>query len=99
MSLPDRDSKLARQLVADGALLLDVRTAQEFAEHHLEGSILIPHTELPGRVAEVLEHQGGDKDRAIVVFCRSGGRSGLAKDVLLKSGFSRVTNVGGISDY
>ena len=55
MPLPDRDSKLAHQLVEAGALLLDVRTPAEYAERHLDNSMLIPHTELPGRLAEVLE--------------------------------------------
>lgn len=99
MPLPDRDSKLAHQLVEAGALLLDVRTPAEYAEHHLENSMLIPHTELPGRLAEVLEAQGGDRSKPIVVFCRSGGRSGIAKQTLLQGGFTEVTNLGGIDAW
>ena len=99
MALPDGDSKLAHQLVKDGALLLDVRTQEEYAERHLDGSLLIPHTELPARLAEVLEAQGGDKSKPIVVFCRRGGRAELAKSALLQDGFTEVTNLGGIDAW
>jgi phage shock protein E len=99
MALPDGDSTLAHKLVADGALLLDVRTPEEFAEHHLDGSLLIPHTELPARIGEVLTAQGGDKTKPIVVFCRRGGRADVAKSALLQNGFTEVTNLGGIDAW
>lgn len=100
MSLPDGDSKLAHRLVEDeGALLLDVRTQAEYDERHLDKSLLIPHTELPARIGEVLEAQGGDKSKPIVVFCRKGGRAGVAKDVLTQNGFTEVTNLGSIDAW
>ena len=99
MALPDGDSKLAHQLVQGGALLLDVRTQAEYAERHLDGSILIPHTELPARIDEVLKAQGGDKNKAIVVFCRRGGRAEVAKSALLQNGFTEVTNLGAIDNW
>ncbi|EDM78146.1 Rhodanese domain protein [Plesiocystis pacifica SIR-1] len=99
MSLPDRDPQLARRLVAEGALLLDVRTQAEYDEHHLENALLIPHVEVAARLGEILDRQGGDKDKPIVVYCRRGGRAGTAKAVLEQSGFTAVTNVGGITDY
>lgn len=99
MPLPDGDSKLAHRLVEEGALLLDVRTQAEYDEHHLDGSLLIPHTEIAQRVAEVLEAQGGDKSKAIVVFCRRGGRAGVAKTVLEQNGFTQITNLGGIDAW
>lgn len=100
MPLPDGDSKLAHRLVEEqGALLLDVRTPAEFAEHHLQNSLLIPHDEIGRRIAEVLEAQGGDKDKPIVVFCRRGGRAQTAKSVLLANGFTQITNLGGIDAW
>ena len=70
----------ARELVASGALLLDVRTPEEFREHHLPGAVNIPVHELGARIREL-----GPKERAVVVYCRSGARSrtaaGLIKDV------------------
>lgn len=99
MPLPDGDQKLAHRLVERGALLLDVRTEAEYAEKHLDGSLLIPHTELPTRMDEVLAAQGGDKSKPIVVFCRAGGRAGIAKTALLGAGFTEVTNLGGIDSW
>lgn len=98
--LPDRDPALAKRLVTeDGALLLDVRTADEFGEGHVEGAIQIPHDELGDRIGEVLEKQGGDKHKPIVVYCRSGRRADTAKQVLLENGFDQVTNLGGYTDW
>ena len=99
MPLPDGDSKLAHRLVAEGALLLDVRTQAEYDEHHLDNSLLIPHTELPARISEVLDAQGGDKAKAIVVFCRAGGRAVMPKAVLIENGFTEITNLGGIGAW
>lgn len=100
MALPDGDPKLAHQLVEDqGALLLDVRTPAEFEERHLPGSLLIPHDEVGRRIDEVLEAQGGDRTKPIVVFCRRGGRAQTAKKVLLEHGFSEVSNLGSIDAW
>lgn len=99
-SLPDRDPALAHRLVEqEGALLLDVRSPQEFAQGHLPGAHNVPHTEIDARVAEVEALVGGDRGRAIVVYCRSGRRSGIAKQSLLGHGFGRITNLGGIGDW
>lgn len=99
MPLPDGDSKLAHKLVEQGALLLDVRTQAEYDERHLDGSVLIPHTEVGARIDEVLKAQGGDKHKPIVVFCRRGGRAATAKAVLQQNGFTEVTNLGSIDDW
>lgn len=99
MPLPDGDSKLAHRLVAEGALLLDVRTEAEFKEQSLPNSLLIPHDQVQARIAEVAAAVGGDKHKPIVVFCRRGGRAATAKQVLLAHGFTEVTNLGGIGDW
>ena len=98
--LADRDPDLAHKLVdEEGALLLDVRSQSEYDGGHAEGAKLIPHGEVPDRVAEIAEMQGGDKTKPIVIYCRSGHRAGIAKQSLLDAGFTNVTNVGGLSDY
>lgn len=84
----------AKKLVADGALLLDVRTVEEFSEGHLEGAKNIPVGELEKRLAEV-----GDKNRPVVVYCRSGRRSESAKKILLSAGWKRVENLGGKDNW
>ena len=99
MPLPDRDSALAHRLVEQGALLLDVRTQAEYDERHLDGAVLIPHDQLETRLAEVASQQGDDKHKPIVVYCRSGGRSGQAKDILTRHGYTEVSNLGGIDAW
>jgi phage shock protein E len=84
----------ARQLVAAGARLVDVRSPAEFSAGHLPGAINIPVQELPGRMSEL-----GPPDGGIVVYCRSGHRSGKAKRLLAASGFSRVNDLGPMSDW
>lgn len=103
-SLPDRDPALAKRLVEEeGAVLLDVRTPEEHAEGNLEGSVNISHEKIVEQQADALSEietlTGGDKSKAIVVYCRSGGRAGKAKAALEAAGYTRVTNVGGMSDY
>ena len=75
--------------VAEGALLLDVRTPGEYAGKHLDGAINIPVGDLGERLDEV-----GDKTRIVVVYCASGGRSASAKRLLDQSGFSDVRDLG-----
>ncbi len=95
----DRDPKLAKQLVDNGALLLDVRTPEEFSGRHLDGAVNIAHTQVRSRVAEIRKLQGGDLDKPIVVYCRSGSRSSMAKRELEAAGFTRVQNLGSIGDW
>ena len=97
--LPDRDPSLARKLVAEGALLLDVRTQQEWDERHLDGASHIPVQEIDGRLEEVDKLTGGDHDKPIVVYCRAGTRAAQAKEKLVSAGYTQVTNLGGIDDW
>lgn len=85
------ETSVAWDQIRQGALLVDVRSAEEFAKGHLEGALNIPHTEVVSRLNEF----GADKNRQVVVYCRSGRRSGLAREVLLAHGFSHVSNGGG----
>lgn len=84
----------AHRLVAEGAVLLDVRTPQEFADGHLEGAINVPVQVLERRLDEV-----GPKDRPLVVYCRSGGRSATATSLLRSSGFTSVHDLGAMSSW
>ncbi|MCF6218580.1 MAG: rhodanese-like domain-containing protein [Gammaproteobacteria bacterium] len=86
--------KQAWQLIDQGALLLDVRTPEEYQQGHLYNALLIPHDQLANRISEL----GGDKSRAIVLYCRSGGRAGKAEAVLREHGFTDVLNAGGYQD-
>jgi phage shock protein E len=75
-------------------LWIDVRSAEEFSGEHHPLAINIPHTEIADRINEVTT----DKNADIRVYCRSGRRSGLAKEALEQMGFTHVTNEGGIDD-
>jgi rhodanese-related sulfurtransferase len=72
---------VARQLVKEGALLLDVRTAAEFSGRHLDGALNIPVDALPAALAQL------PKDRIIVVYCASGRRSARATAWLRAQGY------------
>ncbi|MDO4499459.1 MAG: rhodanese-like domain-containing protein [Coriobacteriaceae bacterium] len=78
----------------EDAVLLDVRTVDEYAEGHIPGSINIPLD----TVASVLERIP-DKDTPLFVHCLSGGRSGKAVAFLKKLGYTQVKNIGGINLY
>lgn len=97
--LRDRDPELARRLVAEGALLLDVRTREEFRSGHIEGAVNVPIGELDARMHELDALTDGDRSAPIVVYCSSGRRSGIAKEKLLAAGYDQVTNLGGIEDW
>lgn len=84
----------ARVLVENGALLVDVRSEGEYADGGIEGSINIPIQELASRMDEL-----GDKNREIVVYCQSGGRSAMAKRLLESNGFSKVHDLGSIDRW
>ena len=80
---------------SDNYVLLDVRTAAEFQERHIEGAILIPYDEIRSRAqAELL-----DKNAVILIYCRSGRRSASAAADLVLLGFTNVYDFGGILDW
>jgi len=76
-----------------GALVVDVRTADEYADEHFPKALNIPVAELQVRASEL-----GPKDKPLVLYCASGARSAMATRILKSLGFTDVTNAGGISD-
>lgn len=86
------DGELAAKLVRDGARLVDVRTPEEFADGHIPSAENVPVDDLEG-------HDLGPKDRAIVVYCRSGKRSARAAAALRAKGHERVFDLGGMSNW
>jgi|JI10StandDraft_1071094.scaffolds.fasta_scaffold655913_2 phage shock protein E len=73
--------------------ILDVRTKEEFESGAVDGAINLPVEDILAGVLPRLE-----KDTEIGVYCRSGGRSGVAKEALERQGFTHVTNLGGLGD-
>ena len=84
----------AHALVAEGATLVDVRTPSEFVLRHLDGARNIPVGEIAQRTAEIMP-----SDRPVVIYCASGARSALAARALKRAGFTRVYNLGAISNW
>jgi len=70
-------------------LILDVRTIEEYSEGHIEGSKLIPVSELGSRLNEL------PQDKPIIVYCRSGNRSNTAANILIENGFKKIYDMGG----
>jgi phage shock protein E len=71
--------------------LLDVRTPEEYAAGHLQGSMLIPHTSIREKVGAAVP----DKQAQIFVYCHSGRRSSIACQALTELGYTKVVNLGG----
>jgi len=84
-------SSNVNDLLSNGAVILDVRTAKEFRTGHIAGSINIPLDELSKNIARI------KKDRPIVTCCASGVRSSIARNILIRSGFVEVYNGGGFA--
>ena len=76
-------------------VIIDARTDEEFATGHIKNAILIPEYE----IAERAEKELPDKDALILVYCRSGRRSKIASEELVKLGYTNVKEFGGIIDW
>lgn len=86
-------SAQAHELVSKGALLLDVRTPQEYQRGHVDNARNIPVDVLQDRLSEL------PKDQPIVVYCQSGKRSARAMSMLKGAGFSQIYDLGGIANW
>ena len=78
-----------------GYIIVDARTQEEYDEGHILGAILIPEYEIADRAEKELP----DKDQLILVYCRSGRRSKIAAEELVKLGYTNVKEFGGIIDW
>ncbi len=81
-----------RKLLAQGAQLVDVRSPAEYSRGAAPGAKNIPVQLLPQQAAEL------DRDKPVVVYCMSGGRSAQAQMILRSMGFDQVHNAGGINN-
>lgn len=78
-----------KELLANGAIIVDVRTAVEYRSGHIAGAINIPLQTLPQGLAKL------NKTKTVITCCASGIRSASAKSILQKNGFAQVYNGGG----
>ena len=78
-----------------GYIIIDARTQEEYDQGHIPEAILIPEYEIAVRTEKELP----DKDQLILVYCRSGRRSKIAAEELVKLGYTNVKEFGGIIDW
>ena len=78
-----------------GYIIIDARTQEEYDQGHIPGAIMIPEYEIADRA----EKEFPDKDQLILVYCRSGRRSKIAAEELVKLGYTNVKEFGGIIDW
>lgn len=77
-------------------VIIDVRTPEEFADGHIENATMIDFYSVTFRS----EIDSLDKDKNYLIYCRSGGRSGQARDIMEELGFQEVHNIaGGMIDW
>ena len=81
------DSNAAIGLIEESAIVIDVRTIEEYNTGHIDGSINIPVENIPS-----VDY---DKDKTIIVYCASGMRSAKAADELINLGYTNVYNLDG----
>jgi len=79
-------------LIKGGALVVDVRSSGEFSGGHVDGAVNIPYNVI---VREIDRYES-DKNRRIIVYCRSGARSAAAKRALESTGYVDVINSGSL---
>src|SRR5690554_4398537 len=82
------DNSQLTEAIKDGALLVDVRTPSEFSAGSVKGAVNIPLDKVPSQLSKF------KGKKRIIVFCRSGNRSGQAKRILENNGFQNVINGG-----
>ncbi len=82
-------AEFAAMLADKDSVLLDVRTAGEYARGRIAGSTLIPLQQLQARLGELAAY----KDRTLLIYCATGNRSTVASKLLIDSGFTRVVNL------
>lgn len=91
---PDINRGVREYGAVPGAVLLDVRTPQEYGEGHIPGSVNVPLQSL-GREGKL----PAEKDTALFVYCCSGARSRQAVGLLARMGYGNAKNIGGIAAY
>ena len=91
---PDINQGVEQYNTTSGAILLDVRTPEEYAEGHIPGGRNLPLQNID-KAADIIDN----RDTPLFVHCLSGGRSRQAAAVLKQMGYTNVTNSGGIADY
>ena len=78
-----------KSLMSKGAILIDVRSPQEYNEGHLDNLILLPEYEILKKIEDIIPN----KNTKIILYCSSGTRSKKAQEELEKMGYKNIYNV------
>lgn len=82
------------ELMSEGAILIDVRSASEYAEGHLDNSINLTVDTIGVNIEKLVS----DKNTKVIVYCRSGNRSATAANTLINLGYKNVYDLGAMSN-
>lgn len=84
------------KIINNGAILIDVRTEEEFNEEHIDGALLLPLDMIDeSTISEIVD----SKNTPIIVYCRSGNRSHQAYEKLKEFGYNEVYDLGAITNW
>lgn len=89
------DADGVKKLLKKGAVLVDVRESDEYSGGHIPRAISVPLSSFENKISKKVK----DKNRTVIVYCLSGGRSSMALNKLLNMGYTDVYNLGGISNW
>lgn len=93
-NITEVNADIARKLLAEGNItLIDTREESEFAAGHIDNAILIPRGTLEFKISNMPELS--DKSKAVLIYCRTGGRSALAAQTLQNLGYTNVLSLAG----
>lgn len=88
------DEKSPSPVPASDAILIDVRSVEEFNAGYVEGAVNIPLDVIDSEISKVVP----DKNTPVQLYCRSGRRSGMAMEKMRQKGYTNVSNLGGYKE-
>lgn len=83
----------AQELIRQGAIVVDVRSAEEFRSGSVPGAVNVPLNEIQDRIGSIVH----DKNAPVLLHCLSGSRSAMARSILRRNGYTQVHNLGSLS--
>ena len=93
MMIEKYNCSFLQEILSVGGQLIDVRSPVEFSQGALEGAINMPINSFQYLMDSI------DKSKPVVLYCRTGARSGMVKNYLDQQGFDQVHNIGGIQQF
>ncbi len=90
MLVNDLNPEKAREMIREGAVIIDVRSEEEYGSSNLASAVNIPLSEISSRITDAVP----DKEKVVMLHCRSGSRSLVGKRALKQMGYGNVYNLG-----